>query len=214
MSAPHARVERIEYAGAIDHPGADLLRGKHCAWHRRIVHANLAGSWLIPLTTIAALCSPPPSLGAAKGPVAEPPDPGVSRPLTLREASGAGQTRDAVPGISAGRKSITATRTDSPPRIDARLDDPVWQNAVRVTEFVQQRPFEGAPASERTEVSIAYDSRNIYLGIYAHYSDPALVRANRVDRDQIENDDTVQVFLDPFLDQQRGYVFSVNGYGV
>ena len=61
---------------------------------------------------------------------------------------------------------------------------------------------------------IAYDSQNIYFGIYAHYSDPRQIRANRVDRDQTARDDTVRVYFDPFLDQQRAYVFSVNGYGV
>ena len=40
------------------------------------------------------------------------------------------------------------------------------------------------------------------------------MRANRVDRDQTENDDKITVTFDPFLDQQVGYSFSVNGYGV
>ena len=47
-----------------------------------------------------------------------------------------------------------------------------------------------------------------------HYSDLTLIRANRVDRDQTGRDDTVRVYIDPFLDQQRAYVFSVNGYGI
>ena len=64
----------------------------------------------------------------------------------------------------------------------------------------------GAPATEQTEVHVAYDNERLYFGIYAHYSDPALVRANRVDRDATENDDTVTFYIDPFLDQQRAYV--------
>ena len=76
------------------------------------------------------------------------------------------------------------------------------------------RPLDGVPATEQTEVYIAYDSQRLYFGIYAHYSNPSLVRANRVDRDRTENDDTVTVFFDPFLDQQSGYSLSVNGYGV
>ena len=54
----------------------------------------------------------------------------------------------------------------------------------------------------------------LYFGVYAHYSDTGLMRANRADRDQTSSDDTVAVYFDPFLDQQRAYVFSVNGYGV
>jgi len=135
-------------------------------------------------------------------------DPGVP-------ASGA-RVEGNVPatGRLAARPVVAAGRTDNPPSIDGLLDDLVWRSATRVIEFVQQRPLEGAPATEQTEVYIAYDSQNLYFGIYAHYSDPGLIRANRVDRDQTGRDDTVQVMFDPFLDQQRGYSFSVNGYGV
>ena len=117
-------------------------------------------------------------------------------------------------GILTGRPSVQPARTPAPPRIDGRLDDPVWQQATRLTEFVQQRPLDGAPATEATEVFIAYDNSNLYFGVYAHYSDSALVRANRTDRDQTFSDDTVAVYFDPFVDQQRAYIFSVNGYGV
>ena len=114
----------------------------------------------------------------------------------------------------AGRPSITIPRIDQPPNIDGVLDDDVWAAAVHLTDFVQQQPLEGAPATEATDVYIAYDSDNIYLAVHAHYSDPNLMRANRVDRDQAFSDDKVRIYFDPFLDQQRAYSFSVNGYGV
>ena len=117
-------------------------------------------------------------------------------------------------GALANRPLVTATRADGPPRIDGLLDDAVWQRATRLTEFVQIRPIEGAAATEETEVWIAFDSRNIYFAMYAHYTDPSIARANRVDRDQTRSDDTISVYFDTFLDQQRAYVFSVNGYGV
>ena len=119
------------------------------------------------------------------------------------------QTSDAP-----NRLTVTATRVDKGPTIDGRLDDAAWRAASRIVRFVQQTPVEGAPASELTEVYVAYDSEYLYFGIYAHYSKPDLIRANRVERDKTENDDTVSVFLEPFLDQQRGFGFSVNGYGV
>jgi uncharacterized membrane protein YgcG len=110
--------------------------------------------------------------------------------------------------------SVTPTRATVPPRVDGQLDDPIWQTAARITQFVQERPVEGAPATEETDVYLAYDSRQLYFGIHAHYADRSIMRANRSDRDQLRRDDTVTVFFDPFLDQQRGYAFSVNGYGV
>ena len=116
--------------------------------------------------------------------------------------------------VFAQAPAIKATRILKPPAIDGRLDDPAWTGAARITEFVQRRPLDGEPATELTEVYITYDSDRVYFGIYAHYSDPSLVRANRVDRDQIWNDDRVSVIFDPFRDQQRGYRFAINAYGV
>jgi hypothetical protein len=132
-------------------------------------------------------------------------------------ASGAGNAPDDQEASTAtpeSRSHVTAVRVGQSPRLDGLLDDPQWRTAAKITNFVQQRPLEGAPATEATEVYLAYDSERMYFGIYAHYSDPGQIRANRVDRDQTGRDDTVAVFFDPFLDQQRGYVFSVNGYGV
>ena len=120
----------------------------------------------------------------------------------------------AAAGVLTGRPSVTAARAAEPPRIDGQLDDAVWQRAIRLTEFVQVRPVDGAPATEETEVWIAYDGGNIYLAMHAHYTDPRMARANRVDRDQTRSDDTISVYFDTFLTQQRAYVFSVNGYGV
>ena len=106
-------------------------------------------------------------------------------------------------------------RVETPPEVDGLLDDAVWQNAAHITEFVQREPVDGAPATEDTDVYLAYDDSNIYLGFHAKYEDPGMMRANRVDRDRAGfGDDTISVYFDTFLDQQRAYVFSVNGYGV
>ena len=117
-------------------------------------------------------------------------------------------------GVLTGRPMVRPPRTGVGPIIDGRLDDSVWSNAVRLTEFVQLAPRDGEPATEDTEVYIAYDSRNVYLGFYAHYADPGIMRASRAERDQARGDDYFSVYFDPFLDQQRAYVFAVNAYGV
>ena len=40
------------------------------------------------------------------------------------------------------------------------------------------------------------------------------MRASRTDRDQARGDDAFSIYFDPFLDQQRAYVFTVNAFGV
>ena len=120
-----------------------------------------------------------------------------------------------VAGAAAGGyPTVRATRAAASPIIDGLLDDAVWNDAVLVNQFVQTSPLDGAPATEDTEVWIAYDRSNLYFGFYAHYTDTSLIRANRVDRDRAGRDDWIAVMFDTFLDQQRAYRFSVNGYGV
>ena len=117
-------------------------------------------------------------------------------------------------GVLAGRPRVRVSRTDAPPTIDGRLDDEVWRTAAMLSEFVQQAPLDGAPATEQTEIYISYDSEHIYFAFYLHYSDPNLLRANRVDRDTAWQDDLMTVYLDTFMDQQVCYDFDLNGYNV
>lgn len=117
-------------------------------------------------------------------------------------------------GILTGRPSVRPPKLGRRPVIDGTLDDDVWREAAQITHLFQRRPLDGAPATEASTVFLAYDDTNIYLGFYAHYGDPTIMRANRRDRDQTIDDDLFLVYLDPFLDQQRAYVFTVNGYGV
>jgi hypothetical protein len=112
------------------------------------------------------------------------------------------------------RPRVTPTLATAPPVIDGKLDEPLWKIAARVDRFVQQRPTEGGAPTDRTNVYLAYDRDTLYFAFHVYYSDLSLMRANRVDRDQTMNDDVMSVFFDPFQDQQRGYAFSVNGYGV
>jgi hypothetical protein len=163
-------------------------------------------SWLGPLPVYA------------EGETAAPKTEGESRKgspetLTLQGAPGgrAGSQRVAD---AASRPTLTIARGAQAPAIDGRLDDAIWKTAAVIDTMIQETPVEGAPATEQTEVRVAYDSEKIYFGIYAHYSNPGLVRANRSDRDKTDDDDTVTVFFEPFLDYLRGYAFSVNGYGV
>ena len=150
-----------------------------------------------------AAVAPPPSLGSER--VTGGIDFDNSEPR-LGVARGA--------GILTGRPTVRPTRTTDRPSIDGRLDDAVWRSAAKITDFVQSRPLDGAPATEDTEVWIAYDNANIYFAFHLHYSDPTIMRANRVDRDRSFQDDRISIYFDPFLDQQRAYSFNLNGYGV
>ena len=168
---------------------------------------------IIALTAAAALAQsgfrPPPADAA--------PEPSVTELVNGAVEIGAAEPAADAPveaGVLTGRPVVRPVRVSAPPAIDGRLDDAAWRDAAQITEFVQLQPLDGAPATESTEVYLAYDSTSIYLAFRARYTDPAIIRANRSDRDTTFRDDLITVYFDTFLDQQRAYTFSVNAYGV
>src|SRR5689334_20974107 len=58
---------------------------------------------------------------------------------------------------NSGAHRIRALRISDPIKIDGHLDEPAWSQAQAATDFRQQSPTEGAPASEKTEVRVLYD---------------------------------------------------------
>ena len=69
---------------------------------------------------------------------------------------------------SAGAQStvtVTAQRVAMAPRIDGRFDDDVYRALTPFSEIIQQELQEGAPASERTELWVMFDDKNIYFGV-------------------------------------------------
>ncbi len=109
--------------------------------------------------------------------------------------------------------SIDAPVVTEPPTIDGRLDEPVWERAVKVDTFSAAKPTEGAPPSERTQVRLLRDSQALYLAFEAFERDPSQVRVSFGDRDDVGSDDLVGVLLDPFGDERRGFEFLMNPYG-
>ncbi len=92
--------------------------------------------------------------------------------------------------------------------------DAVRSRYAVVTGFTQREPQDGAASSQRTDVYLGYDSRNLYAVFVAHDDDPASVRANLAPRENIENDDRVGLLIDTFDDQRTGYGFRSSPLGV
>ena len=109
---------------------------------------------------------------------------------------------------------IRAHRTDAPPRIDGVLDEEFWQEIVPETGFVQRNPVDGAEASERTEVRVAYDDNNIYFGFTMYDREPDKIRRSILHREgRIDQDDQIIIALDSYHDRRNGYIFELNAFG-
>jgi hypothetical protein len=116
-----------------------------------------------------------------------------------------------------GRREIRACRlTDSEVlRFDGRVDEAFWSRVDPATGFRMQEPREGAEASERTEVRIAYDSRHLYIGAILYDSDPSQIKAFMKRRDlPMFSDDRFTWILDTFNDQRGAYFLEVNPNGM
>ena len=99
--------------------------------------------------------------------------------------------------------------------IDGRVTEPAWTNVDPYTDFTQQNPIEGAPASERTEVRLLLDQTTLYVGIILFDSDPSQILVTDSRRDgQLNETDSVQIILDTFNDNQNGFLFGTNPVGI
>src|SRR5712692_1888105 len=123
-------------------------------------------------------------------------------------------TKPAQLPASSGLRRIQAVRITDALRIDGLLDESAWTLAQPATDFLQQRPTEGATASERTEVRVLFDNRNIYFGIRAFDSDAVHINARELVRDaSFSNDDNVAILLDTYHDRRNAFRFVVNPLG-
>ncbi len=110
--------------------------------------------------------------------------------------------------------SVVAPRVEATLTIDGALDEPVWAHALLLEGFRQYQPVDGRAAEERTEVRLFYTPSAICFGIRAYDSQPDTVRATVADRDSVDADDTVTIYLDTFNDRRRAFFFTVNPLGV
>jgi hypothetical protein len=98
--------------------------------------------------------------------------------------------------------------------IDGRLDEAAWADAAMLHSFTQYDPVEAVPATQPTEGRVFVTDEAVYVGIRASAA-PGQIRASITERDEIvRRDDYVQIILDTFNDQRRGFVFVVNPYGI
>lgn len=110
--------------------------------------------------------------------------------------------------------AVSIPRLEAKAAIDGKLDEPAWSQATRLTGFRQYEPVDGRPAEEQTEVLVWYAPDAIHFGIRAQDSEPDAIRASRADRDNIEGEDHVIIYLDTFNDRRRAFLFGVNALGV
>ncbi len=115
-----------------------------------------------------------------------------------------------------GRITINATRWDGDFNLDGVLDEPIYSQIAPASNFTQQIPSEGQPASEETEVWVFYDDNNLYVTAKNYDSAPEeewVANEMRRDTRQLRTNDSFSVMLDTYLDRRNGVAFLVTPIG-
>lgn len=127
----------------------------------------------------------------------------------------AGQSGTEIVRTGATRPVAQAVQVGGAPKLDGRLDDPAWARAVPIGDFIQHEPFDGRPATERTEVRIVFDAHALYIGARLFDADPAGIVRGEVRRDaELKDQDAFVVMLDTYLDRQNGFIFGTTPAGI
>ena len=119
----------------------------------------------------------------------------------------------ALAGQDLERRRLRVSPLAQAIELDGRMREPVWATAdsALLTEF---EPELGAVTSERTVVKVLANADMLVLGIRCDDPDPDRITSFSRARDaDLSAEDHVRIVLDPFLNEQSGYVFAVNPDG-
>lgn len=108
---------------------------------------------------------------------------------------------------------IVANKVNNIIIIDGKLNEEVWQNGYCIDKFTQRDPNEGEPATQRTEVRVAYDESALYVGARMYDTSPDSIVARLCRRDNMLDSDRFFLFIDPYNDKRSGYYFALNAGG-
>ena len=117
---------------------------------------------------------------------------------------------------ASGRATIRAVRVTTPIRIDGALDEALYTSVPPISDFIQQEPREGDPATEKTEMWVAFDDHNVYVSFRCWESEPDRLVANEMRRDgpnMWQGNDIVAVSFDTFHDRRNSFNFVMNALG-
>ncbi|MEZ4423685.1 MAG: DUF5916 domain-containing protein [Gemmatimonadota bacterium] len=136
----------------------------------------------------------------------------LAAPLAAQNNQGAGMD----PAAAGPRRFLAEARpVTTPPTLDGRLDDAVWEGVPALGGFVQRMPFDGDAASEDTEVRVVYDDQAIFVGVWAFDTDVSgIVQGDRIRDFELEESDAVVLVFDTFRDQVNGFVFGTTPAGI
>ncbi len=110
--------------------------------------------------------------------------------------------------------TLQAYRINGNIKFDGQLTEPEWQQALHISNFTQRDLDYGKPITERTEVAVAYNKHNLFIGVWCYQKDVNKIVAKNMNVDfNYWSDDNFQIMISPFNDNRTGYLFVINPNG-
>ena len=111
-------------------------------------------------------------------------------------------------------KSFTVKYIDDIIKVDGIMDESVWENAERASDFHQYFPSDTTLAFQQTDIKMLYNNTTLYVGIKLNtegdnYVIPSLQRDYRAG-----GNDNISLMFDTFNDGTNAFLFGMNPYGV
>jgi hypothetical protein len=130
-------------------------------------------------------------------------------------ANGQAPNPSPVERVAADRVTVRASRVTAPMRIDGRLDEEIYAALAPISDFIQQEPHEGEPATEKTDSWILFDDDNLYIVARCWDTHPEREIANELRRDNgnILGNENFTFVIDPLHDRRNGFMFQTNPLG-
>ncbi len=102
----------------------------------------------------------------------------------------------------------------TPVVLDGALNDEVWRQNPPTSNFVQSEPETGQPATQKTDVWLAFDKDTLYIAAYCHDAPGHKPVVTTLRKDfPIGDEDSFEVILDTFGDRRNGFEFATNPAG-
>jgi len=114
------------------------------------------------------------------------------------------------------RPRARAIPVKTAPVIDGEvMDDEIWKEITPFGNLIQVQPNFGNPASEKTEIRIAYTEETFYLSVICYDARPDKLVVSDPRRDaNLDDTDAFIFILDTYKDGQNGFVFGTNSLGI
>ena len=117
--------------------------------------------------------------------------------------------------VNTNNYRLPIQKTNEKIKIDGVLDEITWKNTALADDFFMITPIDTEKATQFSEARMSFDEENLYISIiFFNTSTQGEYVVESLKRDfSFGKNDNFLVAIDPFNNQNTGFVFGLNSYG-